>query len=79
MEDIKFLRRSSAGNTGLGVDLESNEIFDMTQKMKNEEEENSDEDDEKEEKEEQTNLKQEPELFKNKQNLPIKIVTFDFN
>ena len=75
MEDIKFLRRSSAGNTGLGVDLESNEIFDMTQKMN--EEENSDEEDK--EKEEQTNPKQEPELLKNKQNLPIKIVTFDFN
>ena len=75
MEDIKFLRRSSAGNTGLGVDLESNEIFDMTQKMN--EGENSDEEDK--EKEEQTNPKQEPELLKNKQNLPIKIVTFDFN
>ena len=75
MDDIKFLRRSSAGNTGLGVDLESNEIFDMAQKMKMEEQENSDVDEE--EIEEQTNP--ESELFKNKQNLPIKIVTFDFN
>lgn len=46
----------------------------MTQKLK--EQENSDEDDE-EESEEKTNL--EPEHFKDKQNLPIKIVTFEFN
>ena len=62
MDDIKFLRRSSAGNTGLGVDLESNEIFDMAQKMKMEEQENSDVDEE--EIEEQANP--ELELFKNR-------------